>query len=173
MRHFLNTVISFFRIPSALAEQAAMLLSRLALGQVFILTGWAKLHDIAGTAKNFEKWGFPLPELNATLAGTVELVGGCLLVVGLFTRVGAALLSMTMLVALVKVHAGQVRAALAWAPDEDITGIIAFVYLVMLLWLVGRGGGVISIDRPLLAWWTRTQVPSAPKPSAPPMDPAT
>ena len=148
-----------------------MLLSRLALGQVFIITGWAKLNNLAGTTKNFEKWGFPLPELHATLAGTVELVGGCLLVLGLFTRVGAGLLAVTMLVALVKVHAGQVQAALAWNPDNDITSITAFVYLVMLLWLFGRGGGVISLDRPLLAWWTRTQVPSAPKPSAPPADP--
>lgn len=173
MRHFINTIISFFRIPAAVAEQVAMLLTRLALGQVFILTGWNKLHDIAGTAKNFEKWGFPLPELNATLAGTVELVGGCLLVLGLFTRVGAGLLAVTMLVALVKVHAGQVQAALAWNPNEDITTIIAFVYLVLLLWLFGRGGGVISLDRPLLAWWTRTQVPSAPQPSAPPANHST
>lgn len=173
MRHVLNTVISFFQLPAAVAEQAAMLLSRLALGQVFILAGWGKLQDIAGTAKNFERWGFPLPELNATLAGTVELVGGSLLVLGLFTRVGAALLSATMLVALVKVHWGQVKAALVLVPENDITGIIAFVYLVLLLWLFGRGGGVISLDRPLLAWWTRTQVPAMPKPSAPPADAAT
>jgi putative oxidoreductase len=171
MRHLLNTIISWFQLPAAIAEQAAMLLTRLALGQVFILTGWGKLHDIAGTAKNFEKWGFPAPELHATMAGTVELVGGCLLVLGLFTRVGAVMLATTMLVALVKVHWGQVSAALALNPDEDITTITAFVYLVMLLWLFARGGGVVSLDRPLLAWWTRTQVPSAP--SAPPADAAT
>lgn len=173
MRHLLNTLISYFQLPAAVAEQAAMLLTRLALGQVFIIAGWGKLQDIPGTAKNFEQWGFPAPELHATLAGSVELVGGILLVLGLLTRVGAGLLAVTMLVALVKVHWGQVKAALAWNPENDITGITAFVYLVLLLWLFARGAGVVSLDRPLLAWWTRTQVPSMPPPSVPPADAAT
>ncbi len=76
-----------------------------------------------------------------------------------------------MVVALLTADKSDFLKSFAFWPDKSLVDITPFAYLIFLLWLVGRGGGVISIDRQLLAWWIRTQVPSASKPSAPPADP--
>ncbi len=75
MRHFLNTVISFFRIPAAVAEQAAMLVTRLVIGQAFMLTGWGKLHSLEGVTKYFTDLGIPMPGANALLVANLEFFG--------------------------------------------------------------------------------------------------
>lgn len=56
--------------------------------------------DILGAGR-FAKVGIPWPELTGPFVGAVELVCGALIIVGLFTRLAAIPLIVTMLVALV------------------------------------------------------------------------
>lgn len=74
-------------------------------------------------------------------AGIVELVGGALLVLGLFTRPVAFVMSGTMAVAYFYVHAPQ-----------DVfpllnNGELAALYCFVFLFLAAAGGGAWSVDR--------------------------
>ncbi|MGC2279370.1 MAG: DoxX family protein [Candidatus Acidiferrales bacterium] len=81
----------------------ALLLLRLALGVIFAFHGYPKLFThTQETMQGFMHMGFPA--FFAYIAGVIEFFGGCLLIVGLFTRVAGLFLAGEMAVALVKVH---------------------------------------------------------------------
>ena len=74
-------------------------------------------------------------------AGVFELVGGALLVLGLFTRPVAFVLSGVMAVAYFLVHAPQ-----GFYPILNF-GELAALYCFGFLYLAAAGGGSLSIDR--------------------------
>jgi len=88
------------------AATAGLTLLRVVLGVTFLLHGWQKVTEwtIAGTQASFAQMGVPLAEVAAPAVAVLELAGGLLLVLGLGTRVVAALLALDMLGALVLVH---------------------------------------------------------------------
>lgn len=71
----------------------AILVGRILLAAMFVLAGFAKLTDIAGTAGWFGSIGLPAPTVVAVLVGLLELVGGLALVVGWQTRIAALALA--------------------------------------------------------------------------------
>lgn len=75
------------------------------------------------------------------LAGVLELVGGALLVIGLFTRPVAFVLSGTMAVAYFVAHAGR-----GFFPILN-GGELAALYCFVFLYLAAAGPGPFSIDR--------------------------
>jgi putative oxidoreductase len=79
---------------------------RVMVGVVFVAHGLMKLTSfgIAGTAGFFAQQGIPLPLVSAVLAIAAETLGGAALILGLGTRLVAAPLAFTMLVAVVSVH---------------------------------------------------------------------
>jgi putative oxidoreductase len=91
---------------------AGLFLVRAILGVVFVFHGAQKLfgafggYGIEGTAGFFASIGIPFPTLSVWLAGGTELVGGLLLLLGLFTLPAGALLAATMLVAALTAHSG-------------------------------------------------------------------
>src|SRR2546427_12814698 len=99
-----------------------------------------------GTSKIF---GFPRAGSGATvelmsllgLAGVLELVGGALILVGLFTRPVAFVLSGFMAVAYFMAHAPQ-----GFWPIIN-RGELAVVYCFVFLYLAAAGGGEWSLDR--------------------------
>jgi putative oxidoreductase len=84
----------------------------------------------------------PSPELFSLigLAGLLELVGGALLVLGLFTRPVAFILSGEMAVAYWMAHAPQ-----SFFPILN-GGDAAILYCFVFLYLAAAGGGVWSVD---------------------------
>jgi putative oxidoreductase len=81
----------------------ALLLLRVALGVIFIYHGYPKLFGhTRQTMDAFAHMGFS--PYFAYLAGVIEFFGGCLLIVGLFTRIAGLLIAGEMAVALVQVH---------------------------------------------------------------------
>jgi putative oxidoreductase len=90
------------------ASQAdlGLLFLRLATGVIFVMHGYQKffLNTVAGTAQFFAGIGVPLPGVAAPLIAGIELIGGLLLILGLFPRVVGALLAVNMLVAILLVH---------------------------------------------------------------------
>ena len=96
--------------------------------------------------------GFPAPprapfELFSLigLAGILELFGGLLILVGLFTRPTAFLLSGFMAVAYFMVHAPRGFWTLLNA------GELAVMYCFVFLYLAAAGGGPWSVDH-VIAW---------------------
>lgn len=131
-----------------IAMHGGALLARLTIGQAFLVQGWAKLSDMDAATRAFAGMGVPLPQASALGAGVVELVGGALLVLGMWTRSAATALLGVMVAALVLVHAGQFGSALAspWpSPGAGLVAIPAWMHLLPLLFLAGFGGGAISL----------------------------
>ena len=92
-------------MSSALSSLAILLL-RVVLGVVFVVHGWQKLavDGLAATRGAFGGMGIPFADVAAPVAAVTELAAGVALVVGFATRVAAALLAVTAIVALVAVH---------------------------------------------------------------------
>src|SRR5277367_6093324 len=78
----------------------APLLGRLAVGLLFVSTGWGKVHDIPKVTHFFETLGIPAPSFNAVLVGYSELICGSLLVIGLLTRFATFPLIVSMIIAI-------------------------------------------------------------------------
>ena len=135
------------RITSTLAFLAP-LLTRLVLGFGFHATGHGKLQNIAKVTGFFTDLGIPFPHANAIFIATLEFVGGICLLLGLGTRIFAALLSCTMIVALITSDGSTLIQKI----PADVTDVTSFTYLVLLIWLVLYGSGPISLDWFLSKW---------------------
>ncbi len=141
------------RVAAALAFLAP-LATRIVVGWAFYLTGSGKWAHFDNTVTFFTELGIPYPVANAAFVATLELVGGIALIVGLFTRLFAAGLASTMVVALLT--ADKQRFLESWSTASEIspTDISAFVFLLFFAWLALYGPGPVSLDR-LLAKWLR------------------
>ena len=89
------------RVVSALSSlQSPMLLAvRLYWGFQFAQTGWGKLHNLPKITGFFASLNIPFPGFSAPAVSLLELVGGILLMFGLFSRPIAFLLFCNMFVA--------------------------------------------------------------------------
>jgi putative oxidoreductase len=129
----------------------APLLGRLAVGLLFMSTGWGKAHDIPKVTHFFETLGIPAPGLNAVVVAYSELIGGSLLVVGLFTRLATIPLIVSMIVAILTAKLGDLHGIF------DLVGFDEFTYLVVLVMIAIVGPGAFSLDHLLckkLGWST-------------------
>ena len=130
----------------------APLLGRLAVGLLFMSTGWGKAHDIPKVTHFFDTLGIPAPGLNAVVVAYSELIGGSLLVVGLFTRLATIPLIVSMTVAILTAKLGDLHGIF------NLVGFDEFTYLVVLVMIAIIGPGAISLDHLLckkLGWSTR------------------
>jgi uncharacterized membrane protein YphA (DoxX/SURF4 family) len=91
----------FKRIVST-AAPASTLLVRLIVGPVFLSEGIQKfLYPDENGIGRFAKIGIPSPEITAPFVGSVEIVCGALIIVGLLTRLASVPLIISMIVAIV------------------------------------------------------------------------
>ncbi len=139
------------RVAAALAFLAP-LATRIVVGWAFYLTGSGKWAHFDNTVTFFTELGIPYPVANAAFVATLELVGGIALIVGLFTRLFAAGLASTMVVALLT--ADKQRFLESWSTASEIspTDISAFVFLLFFAWLALYGPGPASLDKLLARW---------------------
>lgn len=119
----------------------ALLLLRAALGIAFMTRGWPKLFgQNAGMQQFFAEHG--LPASFVYLSGVLELFGGGLLILGLFTRPMAFLLAIEMGVAIWKVH--LLKGYLAVREYEYPLVLFTACFVLATI-----GAGFLSIDQPL------------------------
>lgn len=116
---------------------------RIVAGYLFIAHGTAKLLGAPHVAM-FD--GLRLFSLMG-LAGVLEVTGGALLILGLFTRPAAFVLSGFMAVAYFMVHAPQGNALLPILNG----GELAVLYSFLFLFIAAAGGGAFALDNILRA----------------------
>ena len=128
----------------ALTTSARTIL-RLITGFLFAAHGWQKFNEftIAGTQAAFTQMGVPAAQVVAPVVATLELVGGVALILGVLTRVFAALLALDMLGALILVHAGA--GVFVATGGYELVLILAAAALAVAL----VGAGNASVDKAL------------------------
>jgi putative oxidoreductase len=127
----------------------ALLVLRVVVGAFFIGHGSQKLfgsfggHGLAGTSQFMESLGMKPGRLQATAAGLGEFLGGLLLVLGLFTPIGAAMIIGVMTVAILTVHAknGPWVTNSGWEYNA--------VLIAVCFAIAGVGAGDYSLDAAL------------------------
>lgn len=111
---------------------------RVVTGVLFVLFSLGKFVDHAQESADFDHYGIPAPEVATVLVGTLELLGGVLLIIGLVTRPAAALLAANLVGAIAT--AGRV--------DGGTFHLgVGPAMLVAMLFLVWAGSGHLALDR--------------------------
>jgi putative oxidoreductase len=121
------------------------LVLRVVLGLIFAVHGAQKVFvfGLDGTAGFMAKVGVPLPMVAAIVVMAVELVGGLALILGLGTRVAAALIAIDMVVAMLLV---SLKRSFIGGYELELMLLAAAASLALL------GGGALSLDR---LFWPR------------------
>jgi putative oxidoreductase len=116
-------------------EQCYALL-RIVTGYLFLWHGTQKLLDFPNP--------YPRGELStqAMLTGSIELIGGTLVLVGLFTRPAAFICSGLMAFAYWLAHAPQANPVFPILNRGDLAVLFTFAFL----YIACRGSGIWSID---------------------------
>jgi putative oxidoreductase len=123
-------------------QPLGLLILRVTLGLIFLTHGYPKLTRSAAALENmFVQHG--LPATLVYVSGVLETFGGLLLIVGLFARSAALLLSIEMGVAIIKVHGGHGIMALY---EYEFPLALASACLA----LATVGAGAVSLDHLLL-----------------------
>lgn len=123
-----------------------LLLIRLVVGLLFVghgaqkLFGWFDGYGPKGTGGWMESIGIKPGVLVAVAAGLMELTGGVLFAAGLLTPVAALLLVLTMLGAIVKVHARNGLWVTANGMEYPLVLIVVAIGVALI------GAGAYSLD---------------------------
>lgn len=123
----------------------AITVLRVILGFLFAAHGWQKFNEwtVAGTQAAFAQMGVPAAQISAPLVAGLELAGGIALILGVLTRIVAALLALNMLGALFLVHAPA--GVFADKGGYELVLLLAAAALALAL----TGAGRVSVDRAL------------------------
>jgi putative oxidoreductase len=123
-----------------------LLIIRIVIGLTFIghgvqkLFGWFGGYGPKGTGGWLESIGIRPGILMAVLAGLLEVVGGILFAAGFLTPLAAAIIIVTMLVAIIKVHGSNGY----WVTANGIEYNV--VLIAVSLGVAFAGAGIYSID---------------------------
>ena len=124
MTHIYQQIVARLQV----ADGIPLLLLRVYLAPVMIQAGWNKASSFDSIVDWFGNddygLGLPMPLVMAFLATAAELVGGVLLLLGALTRLVSIPLMVTMIVAMMSVHAKNGWLAIAdassWLADGTI-----------------------------------------------------
>ncbi|NOU96721.1 DoxX family membrane protein [Paenibacillus sp. LMG 31456] len=123
-----------------------LLLVRLVVGLLFVghgaqkLFGWFGGYGPKGTGGWMESVGIKPGVAMAVMAGLMELIGGALFALGLFTPLAAVLITLTMLGAIAKVHGKNGIWSTANGYEYQL------VLIVIVIGIALTGAGAYSLD---------------------------
>jgi putative oxidoreductase len=151
----MKKIIHWFLNPPV-TGQSSILIIRFMAGTVFFWEGILKFVYTNQGVGRFTKLGFPFPETTAHFVAVGEIVGGLLLIFGLFTRITAFYFIIQMIVAVLSTKIGLYfgTSPLPMPPAPPKSGIWAVLHeirsdyaqILTCLFLVIEGAGRRSID---------------------------
>lgn len=120
------------------------LLLRLIVGAVFLTAGYVKFQNPAMIQGMLGTLNYPLPEIMGWILIITELLGGALIVLGLFTCWASIPMSFVMLMALLTVHLPSMLNKGAGFLESG-SALVALTMAVLLHFMT-TGAGKISVD---------------------------
>ena len=118
----------------------AMLIGRILLSIIFIQAGISKLMNVSGTIGYFETIGLPLASLLIWPVILIEIVGGLMVLTGLYTRIAASVLALFCVFAAFTGHSN-------WADIVDFQAFMKDIAITGgLFYVAAAGAGIISLD---------------------------
>lgn len=125
-----------------LKNEIGALILRITLGSIFFIHGVVKFQGgIENTAGWFESLG--LPGVTAYGVALLEIIGGILLIIGLATRLVAALFALLMIGATVKV-----KLAIGLLGNGQMAGYeLDLAFLAIAVFLVFNGSKLFSLSK--------------------------
>jgi len=151
----MKKIINWFLHPPV-TGQSTILIIRLMAGSVFFWEGILKFVYANQGAGRFTKLGFPFPETTAHFIAVGEIIGGLMLIFGLFTRLVAFYFIIQMIVAVLttKISLYLGTSPLPLPPALPKTGIWAVLHeirsdyaqILCCLFLLIEGAGRKSLD---------------------------
>lgn len=121
-----------------------LLAIRLSWGWQFAEDGWGKLHNLDKVTNFFTSLNLPQPHMTAVLVSLIELVGGILLGLGLFTRLTALVLFVNMTVAYITAEPDAFKAI--FTDPDKFSSATAYNYWFVSLILLIFGPGSLALD---------------------------
>ena len=109
---------------------------RIVSGYLFLWHGTQKFLD-------FPKPGPENLNLMLQVGGAIEIIGGILIIIGLFTRLSAFICSGTMAVAYWVFHAPHANPAFPILNNGELSVLFCFVFL----YIACQGPGIMSLDK--------------------------
>jgi putative oxidoreductase len=103
---------------------------------VFVVFGLGKFVDHASELSSFRSYGLPAPEAFVIAVGLIELIGGLLLLAGVYVRAAAVVLAGDMVGAIV---------VSGIAKGEPVSLTLAPVELAAMLVLMWAGSGAYAV----------------------------
>ncbi len=140
----LNSLETFLVKLGGWLQAPLLLLIRVWWGWSFMQTGWGKFMNLERTTGFFASLHLPAPKASAIAAGTVETLGGTLLLLGLYTRFATPPLIFMMMVAYVTAD-NEALHAIFRDPDK-FTGAAPFLFLFAVVIVFAFGPGKLSLD---------------------------
>jgi len=151
----MKKIMDWFLNPPV-TGQSSILIIRLMAGSVFFWEGILKFVYVNQGVGRFTKLGFPFPETTAHFVAVCEIVGGLMLLFGLFTRITSFFFICEMIVAMlstkISLYLGTYPLALPPSPPQ--VGIWAVLHeirseyaqMLTCLFLLIEGAGRRSVD---------------------------
>lgn len=127
-------------------SSVGQLLARLLMAVVLIVSGYGKFFVIGldKVIENFTGWGIPLAMVAGPFVAALELIGGILLALGLFTRYLGVLYTIQFIVA------AYVKFAIIQPPAGGYGGArLDMMLVVVAILLATNGAGRLSLDAKL------------------------
>ena len=133
---------------SVVPRSGTTLLARVLIAAIFLVSGFAKLADPAGTIGHMQSIGIPAPHVLVYIAGYAEIFGAVALLFGFLARVGALGLAVYLVITTVTFHAfwsyqgqEQLQQSIQFLKNLAIIGGLVLLFAV--------GPGRYSIDAKL------------------------
>ena len=152
---FIERPYAWFLRAADACQSPLLLAVRLYWGWQFWQAGWGKAMNIPHVVEYFTSLGIPAPTLNAYFIAWLEVVGGILLALGLFSRLIAFPLTIDMIVAYI-VGDREALGAILSEPDKFYAAT-PYTFLFASLLILFFGPGKFSLDT-LIVWYRKKHV---------------
>lgn len=124
------------------------LIARLMLALMFVLAGFSKFGNLAGTAGYIASKGLPMPMVLAAATAALEVVGGLAIIIGYQARLAALALALFTVLASFLFHN-------FWAMPADQAMLQQLMFMkniavaggLLLLFALGTGGASLDARR--------------------------